>query len=79
MIEHYQQLDSIFCDEVNVKEFRRVIFNTEKGKLELVFVRADEDYHWELGGEKFHLPTPELDKNLEKFLKETYASISKRR
>ena len=48
-IEDHKQLDQLVLDEVNVKEFTRVIGNTEKGQLELMY---DGEYYWVLGDVK---------------------------
>ena len=65
-IEQYKQLDQLLLDEINVKEFVRIIANTEKGQLDLVF--DGNDYFWRLGGERVLSPAPKLNFIIPKIL-----------
>lgn len=47
-MDTYKQLDQIILDETNVKSLTRIIANTEKGVLELVYSKGV--YTWSLGG-----------------------------
>lgn len=48
-----KQLSNLVLDETNVKQLRMNVATTEKGDLDLVYVRENERYHWELGSKPF--------------------------
>ena len=68
--EDYKQLDDILCEELNIKDIVRRVFNTKQGFVDLVYISVSRDYQWYLNGKKFTGPTPQLDSKIIEILKE---------
>ncbi len=49
-LENRKQLDDLICDEVNIKALNRVMGMSEKGEIELQYVRRLRRYNWRLDG-----------------------------
>lgn len=45
-----KELDDLICDEVNVKMLSRYIGLSEKGQVDLVYIKSLRAYHWHING-----------------------------
>ncbi len=70
-LNYFAQLDSLITSEVNVKKLTRVVFETERGTLSLVFEAETQKYFFTLGDEKIQ-NTPKLELAIIQVLEEAY-------
>lgn len=68
-LDYYSRLDDIILEEVNVKQLRRPVLESDKGTIELVY--DGMKYWYELNGKD--VTTRKLMDILPRLLKELYA------